>query len=461
MMTREQRLKEREVKRILHEEQLAQEQERLAKLAEEEANGDAQSRISERQLKADVERHKKELEKLEVEEEWIFDCAVCGVHGKNIDDGTHSVACDKCSVWQHSACHGISKEKAERDDFHFVCRYCTEKAKKPAPVIKLKLGQVNGDANSNKPKPVSIPYPGPPLDPHAVSNPSQMSFVATHVPIPGQTAALGPTVTSRHIPQGQTHQLAQAHPPPVLPSPAGQYHAFQLSPVTNGVPLQTHPYQQQPPAYQMYQQHTLPQPQQVIQTNGNANLFKTSVRPADADISSSPPRQGVVANGHGNQSSFNQAMLANQPRPASSQHQLSTPRQPPRGPGVFNMSPNGHATPASHAGLVHGGSFTSSTPPTPHLPSPRQSFEASQPGMSTSQTGLQGSSPGYSPTKPLSPPRPMYKPHLDGSITSPPVALPPQLQAQVLDPPVKKTQAVISPLSGSSTAPNEQGWNGH
>jgi hypothetical protein len=87
MMTREQRIREREVKRILHEEELAKEQEKLQRLAEEasldQSNG-AKSRISRRQLDADMERHKMELERLQGEDDWIFDCSVCGVYGQNL-----------------------------------------------------------------------------------------------------------------------------------------------------------------------------------------------------------------------------------------------------------------------------------------------------------------------------------------------------------------------------------------
>lgn len=57
------------------------------------------------------------------------------------DDGTHSVACERCNVWQHSACLGISKEDAEKDDFHFVCHDCKQReedAKKPKiPTLKF------------------------------------------------------------------------------------------------------------------------------------------------------------------------------------------------------------------------------------------------------------------------------------------------------------------------------------
>ena len=77
-MTREQRLKEREVKRILHEEELAKLEEDSKKIE----TGD--SRISERHLKAQMERRQRELERLTQEDEWVFDCAVCGMHGENL-----------------------------------------------------------------------------------------------------------------------------------------------------------------------------------------------------------------------------------------------------------------------------------------------------------------------------------------------------------------------------------------
>ena len=78
MMTREQRLKEREYKRILHEEELANLSEDSKKLEYGEA------RMSERHLKAEMEKRKKELDALAEEDEWTFDCSVCGVHGQNV-----------------------------------------------------------------------------------------------------------------------------------------------------------------------------------------------------------------------------------------------------------------------------------------------------------------------------------------------------------------------------------------
>ena len=115
-------------------------EEELVRAAEEEKRiAEGHARGSERQLKERIAKNKKELEDLNADEEWTFDCSGCGVHGKNLDDGSHSVACEKCNVWQHSKCLGISKQAAEKDDFHFVCADCTKKANQPK-----NLAQVQG-----------------------------------------------------------------------------------------------------------------------------------------------------------------------------------------------------------------------------------------------------------------------------------------------------------------------------
>ena len=59
------------------------------------------------------------------------------------DDGSHSISCERCNVWQHSACLGVSQADAEKEDFHFVCIDCKRKeedAKKPKiPSLKFKV----------------------------------------------------------------------------------------------------------------------------------------------------------------------------------------------------------------------------------------------------------------------------------------------------------------------------------
>ncbi|KAI1075070.1 hypothetical protein F5B20DRAFT_399956 [Whalleya microplaca] len=136
MMSREQRLRERHTRRLQHEEELAQ-------LSEDSKNLSSSSgRLSERRLKAEIEKNKQALQELEEEEDdWIFDC-ICGVYGQ-IDDGTHSVSCERCNVWQHSKCVGISEEEADREDFHYICKSCLGKnplrmANPKSALIKVK-----------------------------------------------------------------------------------------------------------------------------------------------------------------------------------------------------------------------------------------------------------------------------------------------------------------------------------
>ncbi|MCJ1430282.1 hypothetical protein MMC29_008199, partial [Sticta canariensis] len=242
MMTREQRLKDREYKRILHEEE-------LANLSEDNKRLDAgKARMSERHLKAEMEKKKKELAALAEEDEWVFDCAKCGIHGENVDDGSHSVACEKCNVWQHSACHGISKAEAEKEDFHFICRDCqrrAEDAKKPKiPTLKFHLG-------SSSSPPSSKPKDGDPLANGSKKRKSgeevtNMPPLKKFKPVEGNAHALSPRTARRAhgiqdgmyktmmdgptlSPEGQISQRAYqngdttqaAQPPPGLRSPPG------------------------------------------------------------------------------------------------------------------------------------------------------------------------------------------------------------------------------------------------
>lgn len=133
--SREKRLRDREARRIQHEDELAQ-------LSEDSKNLTGGSgRGSERRIQAEIEKKKQALKDLDGEEEdWVFDC-VCGLYGQ-VDDGTHSVACERCNIWQHSKCLGISETDAERPEFRFVCTSCRhrEEARNRArPTIKLKV----------------------------------------------------------------------------------------------------------------------------------------------------------------------------------------------------------------------------------------------------------------------------------------------------------------------------------
>jgi hypothetical protein len=179
MVTREQRLKEREAKRILHEEELAN----LSEDSKKIDAGAAAGRLSERHLKAEIEKKKRALEDLAEEEDWIFDC-ICGAYGQ-IDDGTHSIACDKCNIWQHSKCVGVSQKEAEREDFSFVCKTCVRRAEdveraKTRPPIMLKLGRPGSSSSPATPKDSYSSVPAviiPPM-PNGTSTPKKAASSA-------------------------------------------------------------------------------------------------------------------------------------------------------------------------------------------------------------------------------------------------------------------------------------------
>lgn len=236
MQTREQRLKEREARRILHEEELATLSEDSKKLE----NGSASGRLSERHLKAEIERKKQALEELTEEEDWIFDC-ICGAYGQ-IDDGTHSIACDKCNIWQHSKCVGVKEADADHPDFNFICTTCKRKAEdekraKTQPPIKIKINRP-GSSSSAQPK---NPYAPPILPPSKTgsvplqlqnssqpspakkSMPQLASWQTRGVPSPkfnanGQPQSQQPSTGITTL-NGSAHQRVAPFSPPRQPNP--------------------------------------------------------------------------------------------------------------------------------------------------------------------------------------------------------------------------------------------------
>ncbi|PNS19938.1 hypothetical protein CAC42_7905 [Sphaceloma murrayae] len=224
MQTREQRLKEREVKRILHEEE-------LAKLEERRARGeDDESRHSSRNLENEMERRQRELEELKQEEDkWIFDCSGCGLYGENIDDGTHSIACERCDIWQHSKCNGIKQTDAERDDFHFICSDCKRKendAKKPK-IPPLKLGRIGASSSPQTDKTESRPASSGVNEIPSPRNGKIIEGVSIIKRQPSTTVSPQPART------GNLQNGPSLSPHGQLPGPPG-YHPYGPSPI--GVP---------------------------------------------------------------------------------------------------------------------------------------------------------------------------------------------------------------------------------
>ncbi|KAH6610969.1 phd-finger domain-containing [Trichoderma cornu-damae] len=119
LVSREQRLKKREERRIIHSE---------SDIRVPVGGGNDTTVAGEipGQHQRKIEESMPDIKYAQDEAEgWVFDCS-CGLYGQ-VDDGNHSVACESCNVWQHSKCLGISEVAADHPDFQFICASCRQK----------------------------------------------------------------------------------------------------------------------------------------------------------------------------------------------------------------------------------------------------------------------------------------------------------------------------------------------
>ncbi|KAF1814256.1 hypothetical protein P152DRAFT_456485 [Eremomyces bilateralis CBS 781.70] len=439
MMTREQRLKEREVKRILHEQELRRLEEDSKRLEQEE------SRISERHLKAEMERRQKELESLQ-EDEWIFDCSVCGKHGENYDDGEHSIECETCKVWQHSACHGINKEQAENENFHFYCKDCKkreEEAKKPQP-LKVKMGP--SPKSTKAQKAAASPHgltkdgrpkkkPGRPRkNPLPEGAPNGTSPAANGVPSGSPSAAPKPMVVVDvnglfNQPRPVTHQsgpvpyqspaFSQTFGAPMRPAYFGPPQGYSVGGATaqkNETPrpmqpaqsVQPHGYSNGHPSYTPYPATDQSSPRAVPMTSTDLprppSAHSPYPPPQQPPQKHMPPQTPSQANGFHPKSS---------PAPVfPSEGSLQFPR--PEGP-TANPVPIKHASPSLPP--LHPHHSPSLSQPAPHFYGPpRGSSHSPQQSMPISPVKRSPHGPSHSPRhpRPMSPvnwsPRPHQQP---------------------------------------------------
>lgn len=388
--TREERTKERERKRVEHEAEL----QRITEEQEKFERGE--SRMSERHLKAELEKQRKNIENLSQEDQWIFDCSGCGVHGENLDDGSHSVACEKCNVWQHSKCLGIPQGEAEREDFQFVCRDCKrqeEEAKRPKlPPLKFRVG------GSSSPSTEAPPPPPPPQQ-------QQQQ----------QQAFLSPTKKPHAVGLGLQNGLSPSKPP-TLPSSLA-------------------PNAAQPPSPERRPQSAS---QAILSSSPPGAPFSPSKGANGFTPSSKDPVPKLMPGQHtfqAAQPSFNASGSFSQ-RPSSS-HSVQSPIQ-----NRPSMSPTqGNRDVGPLAGFPSTAPSNGSTPWTPHgqhqAPPPPNvpsrgastSFQSAHPSFSAATpSGPQSSPPqsshgvpmsGISPTK--NSPRPMTSGSMAGAPILPPI----------------------------------------
>ena len=396
------------------------------------------------------------------------------------DDGSHSVACDKCNVWQHSACLGISQAEAEKEDFHFICHDCKrreEDAKKPKiPSLKFHIGS-SSSPPSQKPKAAAPEING--IKKCKVSDepsrlPPTKSFKAVdgsrHIQNPHPRTALngygghngthatvmsGPTLSPqvqvpRSIYAGNQEESVVSkksspesnQPPPGFRSPPG--------PMSN---INGYSQQINHKNSNSYNTNTYyPQlPPQSIQASYSGNSHYGSHQPQNVGWSAryTPPQQGHAQQAHGppppSQNPFANSFDRQRPSSSHSVHNVPSPIKnapslspPQQHPSTYN-APSFQTPHGNHTSYANGFSspqplpITSPpaysptkqrSPPNTALPpkqSPFSSPVAHQPPLhSNAQT-----SPGFSPTK-HSPPHQQLPP--GHGIPNTPAVLPPAPQ---------------------------------
>jgi hypothetical protein len=117
--TRESRVKDRETKKILHQVYQYEGPKKRTKYLE----------YSEEEFTDEEEEEEEEIDDYELDispttdkEQWFFHC-ICGAKGKNYDDGTPIIVCEKCIIWQHIHC--VTKESLDDlEGQEFVCDPC-------------------------------------------------------------------------------------------------------------------------------------------------------------------------------------------------------------------------------------------------------------------------------------------------------------------------------------------------
>jgi len=460
LMSRERRLKERETRRRLHEEELAQ-------LSEDSKEaGSASARMSERRRMAEIERNKKALQELEDEEDdWMFDC-ICGVYGQ-IDDGTHSVACERCNTWQHSKCLGIDEQEADQEDFHFVCTSCRRREAEendPHPrKIKIKVNRPlesgsHPGGGVTEEKATDPRLPPAQLVVELQSRPASSlpggSEQSPPVPVSGSQL---PSAVSSVQPAAATSLQQTVGDNSSVSGPA----FVQQSPASNPFSA-PHP-NLPPPKQQSLNSGTHssnpgnPAPLPAGDDDGNTRLFGKSAMPSGG-------RAVLAGSGSGGSSPSKEQRRA--PSPAA-----TTTKTSPSATPVPNLNRPAPSLPAENTGSM-------TSPPSTALPhlTPAQSRDARSDHAAPESSPLPPPSGGLSPTK-HSPPVPKPQSLVNGSgakgavtlplvggaaqtpvVFPPAAALSPSPRQQILTPPVKPAEpARVAPVpqqlaQGSQTA---------
>ncbi|KAF9695737.1 hypothetical protein EKO04_006050 [Ascochyta lentis] len=431
-MTREQRLRERETAKILKEEELRRLQDNEQKLASNNA------RLSERHLKAMMKQHEADLKRLNEEEDWFFDCEKCGVYGSNLNDNSPQVSCEKCNVWQHVKCHGISEEEVEDPKFEFICNTCKRKeagSNQPRlPPLKLRLtsaSPADGEGSTTLRRhleSVSIPAPRP-----ASSQSHQPHFQPAQPWVDGPSLsprgqALGPPgIQNSEAAYGSPSRIPDGSSSPIRQRPASSSRPAESSFRSNGLGSSPPPFNLPQAPTSPFKSIRMPLPQQNGSSFGLSNPFGPSQHtPVAQTFNQSFSRPSTAAGPAGSPIKHSPA---NSPRPAnglSAVYNFNSPHSsfPPSSAQRPSFSPTKHSSPAP---MPHMSSPAPAPAPVRIAPSPGQMPAQILPDAIPAPLKHDGA-------------RPMSSHEMSETPIFPPIkSLNPDASPQILSPPVKKS----------------------
>ncbi|KAL5120314.1 hypothetical protein ACEQ8H_001872 [Pleosporales sp. CAS-2024a] len=465
-MTREQRLRERETAKILKEEELRKLKDNEQKLATNAA------RLSERHLKAMMKQHESDLKRLNEEEDWFFDCERCGTYGSNLNDNTPQISCEKCSVWQHVKCHGISEDQADNPKFQFICGTCKRKegeqgSQSRVPSLKLRLTS-NSPSSRKASQTNGAQPPTPTRSEQSVEKAAPQLSAAPHLQRPVQHVQPwvdGPSLSPRGQALGPPgiHRSEAAYGSPYNGDANGSSSPVRARPESSGLALSSFARSNgnppsSPPPFNLPQipssptksqhvpssptksqhsspmkGHHLPQPRQNGGSFGLANPFGPSAHtPLPYTQSFNRPDSSV-----GHAGSPVKHSPANSPRPANGlpiPYNFNSPHSsfPPSSARRPSFSPTKHSSPAPLPAHL------SSPAPAPVriAPSPSQMLAQVLPDPIPAPSKHDGIRPVSS--------------HEVGekSVFPPSQSLSPQRLPQILSPPVKKASPTPEKMQG-------------
>ncbi|KAI9312033.1 hypothetical protein BX666DRAFT_890283 [Dichotomocladium elegans] len=167
-------------------------------------------------------RGRKPKQKKQEEDVWQFDC-ICGVSGKNLDDGTPMIACERCGKWEHIRClqkdGQLTKAHKSFDNYNFFCRSCAEKESQEVDIDGLDDEQTKAPP-LKKLTIIQSQHPLPPLPPQSIrhNHPHAASMNGHHFfPVHAHQPTIEPRMPELQQQQQQCVQSSAPSPNSISP----------------------------------------------------------------------------------------------------------------------------------------------------------------------------------------------------------------------------------------------------